>query len=69
MNEKLSKVAFEVDINLVYAGNSQINAKKNLKEIFSTLAIFNNPQNNKFSVSDFLTTPEEKNKIKNRNVN
>ncbi len=69
VNEKLSKVAFEVDINLVYAGNSQINAKKNLKEIFSTLAIFNNPQNNKFSVSDFLTTPEEKNKIKNRNVN
>ena len=66
VSEKLSKVAFNVDINLVYAWSVSTNAKKNLKEIFSTLAIFNNPWNNKFSIEKYLSTPEEKNKIKNR---
>ncbi len=64
--EKLWKVAFKVDINLVYAWNSKFEAKKNIKELFSTLAIFSNPWNNKFAIKKFLQTPEEKENIKTR---
>ena len=64
--KKISRVAFKTDINLIYAWNDKREARRNFKEIFSTLAIFNNPWYNKFTIWKYLKTPEEKKDLKNR---
>lgn len=68
IDEKLKKQAYNVSINIIHAGEDQIESTWAVKEIFSTLTVFDNFKVNSFVLENILTDEKTILEAKNRLV-
>ncbi|MFK7780069.1 MAG: type IV secretion system DNA-binding domain-containing protein [Candidatus Gracilibacteria bacterium] len=68
MKNKISLEGYKTSINVIHAGEDDVEAKGAIKEIYSTLHIFSNFGINSFKLDNILRGDDNINKIKNRAV-